>query len=276
MKYELKAPLKPTSVFTEDYFQIGNKVYQYSNVTRVTSIGKAGALTNGLIQLYLDDGSSVSCVYDVKHKTEGEKVIEYLCEIVSNKEERALKQLMHTRKAQELYEFCCKFGYGSGYNDKWGVKHFQLLVDSLLPGEQILFPFIGIRNFQSMSKHEKHFAYAVTNKRIVCAQKKVVGQIVQSVSWNNVNDVTLKSGIAFGVVTIDTFKETFNVAITPESAQKVFTKIHTTFEEMKNGSCALSSSDPYDSLKKLKELQDAGIISTEEFDAKKKQLLGLL
>ena len=36
-----------------------------------------------------------------------------------------------------------------------------------------------------------------------------------------------------------------------------------------------NADDPYEELKKTKELLDMGIITQEEFDAKKKQLLGL-
>ena len=36
-----------------------------------------------------------------------------------------------------------------------------------------------------------------------------------------------------------------------------------------------AAGDPYEEVKKLKELLDMGIITQEEFDAKKKQLLGL-
>ncbi len=38
---------------------------------------------------------------------------------------------------------------------------------------------------------------------------------------------------------------------------------------------APAASDPYEELTKLGELKDKGFISQEEFDAKKKQLLGL-
>ncbi len=38
---------------------------------------------------------------------------------------------------------------------------------------------------------------------------------------------------------------------------------------------AVPASDPYEELSKLGALKDQGIISQEEFDAKKKQLLGL-
>ena len=42
-----------------------------------------------------------------------------------------------------------------------------------------------------------------------------------------------------------------------------------------NASTPVYQSSAMDELKKLKDLLDAGIISQEEFDAKKKQLLGL-
>jgi len=46
-------------------------------------------------------------------------------------------------------------------------------------------------------------------------------------------------------------------------------------EAAKSGPVAQAPSDPYEELKKLKELLDLGIVTEEEFETKKKQLLDL-
>ena len=147
-----------------------------------------------------------------------------------------------------------------------------------MPEEYILLPFMGLHNYVSSGNHDKNFAYAMTNKRILMAQKKMVGETIQTVLWKNVNDITFSSGLMFGIVTIDTIKETFNVSMDKTSAKKAYNRIHEVFENIKSSAKPDSSAlpiDPYESIKKLKELLDLNIISQEEFDIEKKELLGL-
>ena len=69
-------------------------------------------------------------------------------------------------------------------------------------------------------------------------------------------------------------------------SSKVLTVTHETREQLKNSAEELKnlfkkkekelpSNDPYEEIKKLKDLLDMGIISQEEFDTKKKELLNI-
>lgn len=60
-------------------------------------------------------------------------------------------------------------------------------------------------------------------------------------------------------------------------AETIATFIRTKIEEMKNAPAGgyVQQTSPAEELKKFKELLDSGIITQEEFDAKKKELLGL-
>lgn len=184
------------------------------------------------------------------------------------------------RTASEMYQYCLDNHFGQGQNRKWGEKHFALIEQALDAGEDVLMCFIGLHNYVSATKHDSNYAYAITSKRIIMAQKKLIGEALQTVALDHVNDITFKSGLAFGIVTIDTMKEKFNVAIDKTQAKNVSDKLHTLLIELKNQSSpvstpANSSSNDYDQLIKLKQLLDAGILTQEEFDAKKKQILGL-
>lgn len=184
------------------------------------------------------------------------------------------------KTAEEMYEYCLDHGLGKGFSRSQALKHFKLLENALQPGEQPKVCFIGLHNYVSMTKHDNNFAYAVTNKRIVMAQKRVIGESVQSVSLDNVNDITFQSGLAFGVVHIDTIKEDFNVALDKAAAKNIFEAVHDAVMYAKNSAAAQpeQASGPAsgaDEILKYKSLLDAGIITQEEFDAKKKQILGL-
>lgn len=278
MRYTVKAPLQPEAVFEDNGFTFKGKSYNYSDIESFSNISSATALTNGVIQITLSNSKILTLAFDKKHIDEATKVISFLNDFVNSKGRTQVP--IEDTTAKGLYAYCKNNSYGSGFNEASGVQHFQLLINNLMDGETILFPFIGLHNYSSVSKHDGNFAYAVTNKRIIMGQKKVFGENFQSINWNNVNDITFTSGMAMGVITIDTIKEKFNVALDKISAQRVNRRIHEVFEQVKHPASGTEKSgneveNPYEQLKKLKELLDMGVITQEDFDAKKKILLGL-
>ena len=144
-------------------------------------------------------------------------------------------------------------------------------------------PFIGFHNSVSFSKNDGYFAYALTNKRIMMAQKKaIVGEVFQTVSLNNINDITFKSGLLYGKLTVDTIKEKFNIEVEKDTAKRIKSSFHTIMDELKNVSVTsdvdmLSTAQNQlsiaDELKKYKELLDLGVLTQEEFEMQKNKLL---
>lgn len=106
-------------------------------------------------------------------------------------------------------------------------------------------------------------------------QKKVIGQNFQSVSLDQVNDITFSSGLAFGVITIDTLKERFNVALDKAQAQNINNQIHDLLLKLKSKPEPAATSLNYDEIYKLKQLLDDGLITEEEFQKKKSDILNL-
>ena len=193
------------------------------------------------------------------------------------------------KNAEQIYDYCKTNNLGTGMTKGWAIKHFQLLLDNLNSDEEIYCAFIGMHNYKSATKHDGNYAYAVTNKRIIMAQHKMFGANVQSVSINNINDITMTrsgvAGIGIGTVCIDTFKEKFNVAINTNFAPNVYNKVHEALDEIKGNAYGNNAptpqntkqveKSPVEQIKEYKELLDMGIITQEEFNIKKKQLLGL-
>lgn len=191
--------------------------------------------------------------------------------------ERTLKNL---NAAKQMYQYCVDNHFGNGMNEKWGIKHFKLIEQALQSDEDVLMCFIGLHNYVSMTKHDNNFAYAITNKRVIMAQQKVIGQVVQSVLLKNLNDITANSGIALGVITIDTIKEKFNVCVDTQSANRICEKVHEVLLSMEDSRTAqpqiqIQQTSSADEILKYKNLLDMGIITQDEFEQKKKQLLGL-
>lgn len=279
MNIELKAALQPVSVFLDDGFRVGKNEYSYSDVSCVNLFAHASALTNGVIQVTVD-GKLINVAFDKKHSQEGDQVYFFLQQVVKkNQDHAAATEYYDFSTAEGLYQYCIDNSFGRGLTDNWALKHFRIIAESLLPGEEVKFSFIGLHNYVSMTKHDNNYAYVVTDRRILIAQKKVIGQEFQTIDWKNINDITLSTGAVIGTVCIDTFKETFNVGVDKFCAQAINTKFHQVLDEFRRlGTPAVQTapiSDPYEELKKLKDLLDLGIVSEEEFNAKKRELLGL-
>ena len=176
-------------------------------------------------------------------------------------------------KAEQMYEYCIDNNFGKGISKKWAIKHFDIIGKNLMQNEQVLMCFCGLHNYLSISKHDGYFAYAITDKRIMISQKKIIGEKFQSISLKNVNDVTFSSGVMMGIITVDTFKEKFNVSVDKKAGSSINSSIHDIlFDNKKDTGKGIND---IDSLIDYKKLLDSGVINQEEFDLKKKQLLNL-
>ena len=184
------------------------------------------------------------------------------------------------KTAEEMNKFSEENGYGkNGWG--WGVKHFGVIEKMLLPDEEVLLTFTGLHNYVSMTNHESNFAYAITSKRLILAQKNVfAGEKSKIINLDNLNDITKNKGILNGVIAFDTIKETFNVNVTASCADKLYSAISELISDFKrekqsNQTTNIIQNSTADEILKFKNLLDAGIITQEEFDKKKKELLNI-
>lgn len=176
--------------------------------------------------------------------------------------------------ANEMYDFCLENDFGEGLTKGSALKHFKLIEDNLQKDETVLMTFIGLLNFKGITKHEHHHAYALTNKRFIVARKKIIGQSIKTVLLNLLNDVNVNIGAVFGVIEFDTMKETFNVAVAKKHATSIQESIQG-YLINKNSNDQANQSDTIEDLERFKQLADNGVITQEDFEAKKKQILGL-
>ncbi|MDZ5034981.1 hypothetical protein GNF81_20035 [Clostridium perfringens] len=98
------------------------------------------------------------------------------------------------------------------------------------------------------------------------AQKKRVGEIIQTVSLKNLNDITMTTGAITGIITIDIVKETFNVEVNKSAARNINDKIHELLLEVQESKTntvvqqtgSVQNYSSADEILKFKELLDMG------------------
>jgi len=90
----------------------------------------------------------------------------------------------------------------------WRKKaHAQVIEKHLNPGEEVLYAFCCQKGLSSLEIFNT-YAVALTNKRLLIAQKRVLfGYLFLAITPDMFNDLKVKSGIIWGKIHIDTIKE---------------------------------------------------------------------
>ena len=86
-------------------------------------------------------------------------------------------------------------------------KHCKVIEEHLNPGEKIIYAFPAQKNASSLEFFYTNVV-AFTNKRILIATKRVIwGYFLITITLDMFNDLTIRKGLFFGSVLIDTIKE---------------------------------------------------------------------
>ena len=122
--------------------------------------------------------------------------------------------------------------------------------------------------------------FLITNKRIVYGAKDKLFSTIKSINASDCRDIKSDTfGLFTGTIYINTLTEIIKFPASKKQVLKLANMIDKAMKQIQSSSESRNSnSAPFsaaDELKKYKELLYMGIITQEEFDAKKKQLLGL-
>lgn len=160
----------------------------------------------------------------------------------------------------------------------WMKKHFKVVEQNLVNNEY------GLVSFMLMiGDSSKRIAGVLTNKRLIIAQDKLIGNQIITVSINNINDIYMKKGLIDGTLIIDSFKETLTFVGLKRLVENTNSALNNALNEIKNNlinnntiqtnNTAQHSDDKYDKLSKLKKLLDENIINQKEFNEEKEKIL---
>lgn len=112
----------------------------------------------------------------------------------------------------------------------WRLKaHAKVIDKHLNPGEEIQYVFAAQKGLSSLDFFNT-YVIAVTNKRLLLAQKRVLfGYMFLAVTPDMFNDLTVSTGIIWGKIIIDTVKEVVNLS---NVSKKAAFEIETNVTEM--------------------------------------------
>ena len=127
--------------------------------------------------------------------------------------------------AKTMYNYSCENGFGKGMGNG-GLRDFTLIQRRLESGEAAFLTFIGLHRFRSMSSHQRNFAYAITNRRIIMAHVRSFGRIrFESVALNNIANLSFNSDSTISVMKITTPEETIQVGMSHDTANALSQKL---------------------------------------------------
>lgn len=108
----------------------------------------------------------------------------------------------------DVYEHLKKFKNKYPGTVSWRLKrHAKVVEDHLNPGEEVIYAFAAQKNDNPLDIITT-YAVVITNKRILLASKRVLfGYFLISITPDMFNDLTVKMGLIWGKVIIDTIKE---------------------------------------------------------------------
>lgn len=137
-----------------------------------------------------------------------------------------------------------------------------------------------IHSVNTKKKDKLPGIFVVTDKRILFSYKAGFSEMLETFELSEVETVNSSgNGLTGGRITIHTRTKTLEILVTykKEGMKEIQDTINRAVNAYKNGGASHSESrdNSLEQIEKLHDLMKQGIITQEEFEAKKKQLLGL-
>jgi hypothetical protein len=146
-----------------------------------------------------------------------------------------------------------------------------------MEGEQVLDVTTGMVEVRRMgSDTTRNGTVAVTDRRIILFTKKLGGYDVQDFAFGLLTSVDHKKGMMFGNLDLAASGDRTKVTMVPkEDVERIAQMIRQKMASAHSHPVAAASADVATQIRELAKLRDEGLLSTEEFEGKKRQILGL-
>ena len=264
MNITVKVSLQKQWTLLEDRLIVGDKEIMLSDITKVKSVFKPTFMTNGVIEVTYNSNSVLHLSYDKKTKSEGEQALKYI-------EENCGGEILDAKTARIRSEI-----ERLPYKDTWGTRKEINELPSILGDDE------SIKAMTSGFTDGNTWLMVCTNKRVLLLDKGMIyGIKTIDIALDKINSVSHTKGLLMGKIAITDGATTRTIENISNSTVTFFTEtIKEQIEAYKNGSNSVVTSivntvSAADELLKYKQLLDAGVLTQEEFDTKKKELLNM-
>ena len=228
-------------------------------------ISKATFATNGVIQI-LVDGKAINLSYPNKKREEGERATKYI--LNSCIKEKSLNQKRIDEIQDEINNLPCK--------DSWGTRKEISELPKLLHIDE------HIKAMTSGFVDGNTWLIVCTNRRVLMLDKGMIyGLELIDIPLDRINSISHTKGLIFGTISITDGAKTRTIENIDKNTVSYFADIVNKeielFKQSKNTqpTQVVNSVSVADELIKFKQLLDIGVLTQEEFDIKKKELLGI-
>ena len=160
-----------------------------------------------------------------------------------------------------------KNGIYTGNTLLFPKRSIKVIIDNLMPNEQIL-------AVTSCNGESSPGALAVTNKRVIFGAKFLFSSEVKDFDIQKITSINYKSDITNKLIIKGSSDEIQVSAIEKKAGQFVVNKIKE-IQDSDKSTKIQTTSNGFSDLEKLAELKEKGVLTEEEFTAKKKIILGI-
>lgn len=159
-------------------------------------------------------------------------------------------------------------------------KREQLLRDmapALADGEEVIDFTTGSIEVRRMGQATKRQGtVVVTDRRVILFSKKLGGYDVQDYAYGLLTSVDHKKGMAFGNLDLAAAGDHSRISlIGKDDIERVAQAIRQRVAQTQSAGAPSIVADVAEQIRRLAGLRDDGILTSEEFEAKKRQLLDL-
>lgn len=253
-------------ILLDDKVVRGNKEILLTEIKAVKLFADASILTNGVIQITVDN-KVINLVYGNKSKLDGAKALSYLQENCGHKDASSNKKSVEEIK-DEIDKLECKDEFGTR-------KEIAELPNILMKDETIKAMTSGITDGNT-------WLIVCTDRRVLMVDKGMIyGVKLIDIPLDRINSISHSKGMVLGTISITDGATTRKIENIKNTTVTFFADtVNREVEKYKQSqkvpvSQVINSASTADELLKFKELLDMGVLTPEEFDVKKKELLGL-
>lgn len=293
----------PDTTLTDTELIVGRDHYPTSKVTAVRAFIKPSRLLAAVYQVTVDD-KVVNVSFAQKDLEAGNAIIEELDRIaLRNRGGRTGEEVRERRREKDVCEAlagrCVADGLDDGMDPQLLRRHLAVVVNGLKPNEHPYVTFVAQANYRDGRRNDGQFAFVATQRALHSSQRRLFGLRPVTLPWETVTDIALEEGTERSVLTINAPRDAMRLGLGPDEAVAAVAALRaawrgTPLSPATRGAVLYTESaetspkaagsdvaspsplgDPYEEVKKAKELLDLGILTQEEFDRKKRQLLGL-
>lgn len=266
MNLSFKASLQKPWTLLDNKVVLDDKDIFFTEIEAVKLFSKSSFLTNGIIQITVDK-KVINLVYPHKLKEDGEKALEYLQDNCRNKEEQSNRKTAKQINI-EIDSLPCK--------DDWGTRKEISELSSILKVDE------EIKAMTSGFTDGNTWLIVCTNKRVLMLDKGMIyGLKLIDIPLDRINSISHSKGLLLGKISITDGATTRTIENVSNNTVSFFANtVNNEVELYKQSKLAsttqvVNNTSSADELIKYKQLLDMGALTQEEFDAKKKELLGL-